>query len=53
MHVIFVGQGHSQKLFNLEHFPIYSNILYIVRMFGEFVNERDSKTIQTFALINS
>ena len=23
MCLIFVGQGYSQKLFNLEHFPIY------------------------------
>ena len=23
MHLIFVGQGYPQKLFNLEHFPIY------------------------------
>ena len=26
MCLIFVGQGHSQKLFNLEHFLIYSFI---------------------------
>ena len=23
MSLIFVGQGHPRKLFNLEHFPIY------------------------------
>ena len=28
MCLIFVGQGYSRKLFNLEHFPIYGSKLY-------------------------
>ena len=28
MRLIFVGQGYPQKLFNLEHFPIYDTYDY-------------------------
>ena len=29
MHLIFVGQGYPQKLFNLEHFPIHGSTNYL------------------------
>ena len=33
MCLIVVGQGYSQKLFNLEHFPIYGILIYVIQIY--------------------
>ena len=51
MCLIFVGQGYPQKLFNLEHFPIYDSITDAVQLvlLGEAYIVRHVMEVHTIA----
>ena len=44
MHLIFVGQGYPQKLFNLEHFPIYS--ILIPQMYNVYKDPEGKRVLE-------